>query len=509
MGWLLLGIDIGSYSSKGVLCRTDGGIIAETRVPHGISFPKPGYAEHDAEKIWWGDFVTITKTLIEKVPPGEKIASVGVSGVGACVLPVDRYDKPLRPAILYGIDARTTTQIEYLENTYSREALTVFGGARLSSQSAGPKILWIKQNEPDIYRQAEKFITSTTYIIHKLTGFYVIDRHAASYFNPLLNIRSLEWDTKFASEIVEINKLPNLGWSDKIAGEVNATAAKETGIPESTLVTYGALDGLAEGISVGVINPGDLMIMYGSTTGFYLPVKNPLPTNELWMVAGALKGHYAFAGGLATSGTATTWFRDQFGLDLLGEEVKNGPNAYAALAAEAALSPPGANGLLMLPYLSGERTPLFDTKARGIIAGFSLSHTRGDMYRALLEGTAHAIRSNLDAMRKAGAEINHVIAVGGGVSNQLWLQVVSDVCGISQVVPEKTIGACYGDAFMAGLAIGVVGGLYALKRNWVKVSRKITPDARKKARYDQYYQLFMDLYTQSKEVIHRLADLQG
>lgn len=509
MGWLLLGIDIGSYSSKGVLCRTDGDIVAEARTPHEISIPKPGFAEHDAEKVWWADFKIIAKTLTAKVSPGEKIATVGVSGVGPCILPVNSKGTPLRPAILYGIDTRTANQIEYLEKVYTKEALLEFGGTRLSSQSAGPKILWIKKNEPEIYHQAQKFITTTTYLIHKLIGQYVIDRHTASYFNPLFDIYSLEWEKKFASEIVLIEKLPDLGWSNEIAGSVSATAANETGIPEGTPVTYGAVDGLAEGISVGVTNPGDLMIMYGSTTGFYLPIVKPHSTNELWIVAGALKGQYAYAGGLATSGSATTWFRNQLGRDLIANEDHDGPNAYITLAAEAAASPPGANGLVMLPYLSGERTPLFDTKARGVFAGLTLSHTRGDIYRALLEGTAYAIRSNLDAMRKAGAVIDHAIAVGGGASNDLWLQIVSDVCGISQVVPERTIGACYGDAFLAGLAVGAVDGLESLKQDWVKISREIKPDTGKKALYDQFYQLFRDLYIQTKDVIHRLADLQG
>ena len=300
--------------------------------------------------------------LPQRYRPGEKIAAVGVSGVGACVLPVDRNGKPLRPAILYGIDTRTTSQIEYLENIYSREELTIFGGAPLTSQSAGPKILWIKQNEPDIYRLAEKFVTSTTYIIYKLTGHYVIDRHVASYFNPLLNIQSMDRDKKFANEIVELDRLPKLGWGDEIAGNILTAAAKETGVLEGTPVTFGALDGLAEGISAGVVNPGELMIMYGSTAGFYLPVNKPLPTNELWVVAGALKGQYAYAGGLATSGMVTTWFRDQLGLDLVVKESENGPNAYAALAAKATSSPPGARGLLMLPYLSGERTPSLTPK---------------------------------------------------------------------------------------------------------------------------------------------------
>jgi xylulokinase len=505
---LLLGIDIGSYSSKGVLCRADGTLIAEARMPHEITFPKPGYAEHDAEKVWWHDFSFIARELVNKAPRIDQIIAVGVSGVGPCILPVDNTGKPLRQAILYGIDTRSASQIDYLEDFYTKEALLKFGGTRLTSQSAGPKILWIKNHEPEIYRQAYKFITSTTYIIHKLTGRYVLDMHTASYFNPLFNISTMDWDARFAGEIVDLSKLPKIGWSNEIAGRITPSAAKETGLPEGAPVTFGAIDGLAEATSVGVIHPGDLMIMYGSTAGFYLPIKKPQPTNEFWLLAGALKNQLAFGGGLATSGAATTWFRNQFGRDLLSNEAENGSNAYTALAIEAASSSPGANGLLMLPYLSGERTPIFDSKARGIFAGLTLSHTRGDMYRALLEGTAYAIRSNLDAMQKAGAALDQVIAVGGGTLNDLWLQIVSNVCGISQTVPEKTMGACYGDAFLAGLAVGAIGGIEALKQDWVKKDKEIKPDSGKKPLYDQYYQLFGELYAHSKEAIHQLADLQ-
>ena len=508
MNCLLLGIDIGSYSSKGVLCRHNGEVIAEARTPHEISFPKFGYAEHDADAIWWADFVSISQALTSKIPKGEKLAALGISGVGACVLPVDINGHPLRPAILYGIDTRSADQIKYLEEKYGRVVLSVFGGARLSSQSAGPKILWIRQNEPEIYRKTHKFVTSTSYIIHKLISRYVIDRHVASYCNPLLNIASLNWDAKYAGEIVDINLLPDLGWSDEIAGEVTATGAAETGIPKGTPVTFGAVDGLAEGISVGIINPGDLMIMYGSTTGFYLPIDKPAMSQELWIVAGATKGQYAYAGGLATSGTATTWFRDQFSRDLIDQEETTGINAYAALGKEAAASQPGARGLLMLPYLSGERTPLFDTHARGIFSGLSLSHTRGDLYRALLEGTAFAIRSNLDAMRAAGATVNRAVAVGGGASNRLWLQLVSDIAGIQQTLPRQTIGACYGDAFLAGKAIGAVSGFDALQKDWVKIADQIIPDKRHKPCYDKSFQLFRELYTHTKETIHQLADNQ-
>ena len=508
MATLLLGIDIGTYSSKGVLCRPDGAILAEAHADHEMSIPKPGYAEHDADGVWWADFVKIAQALSAKVPAGDRIAAVAVSAIGACLLPVDKQGKPLRPGILYGVDIRASDQIDQLEQQYGRAALVELGGMRLTSQAVGPKILWLKQHEPEIYQAAHKFLTATSYVIFKLTGDYVIERHTATEFNPLINIHTNEWDEKFAGGITPLEKLPRLGWSNEIAGQVTAEAARLTGIPQGTPVTFGAVDALSEALSVGVAHPGELMIMYGSTAFFILVIEKPIPSEELWMDMGAFKGTYVYAAGLSTSGSATTWFRDQFARDLVQQEKEGGENAYAVLAREAAASPAGANGLLMLPYLSGERTPIFDTQARGIFAGLGLNHTRGDMYRAVLEGTAYAIRHNLEAMQAAGTPFKHGVAVGGGTQNDLWLQMVSDISGVPQLVPEKTIGASYGDAYLAGMAIGAVDGLKTLAEQWVKIKKEVKPDQKLKSVYDQHYQLFRELYNQSKEVVHRLADLQ-
>jgi xylulokinase len=508
MAKLLLGIDIGTSSSKGVLCRPDGTILAEGRAEHEMSIPKPGYAEHDANGVWWADFAHIASELSTKVPAGDQIAAVAVSAIGACLLPVDKDGKPLRPGILYGVDTRSAPQIEQLDRKYGREALIELGGMPLTSQAAGPKILWIKQNEPEIYRAAYKFLTATSYVIFKLTGKYVIERHTATEFNPLINVHTCEWDDRFAEEITTLDKLPALGWCDEIAGEVTVEASRLTGIPQGTPVTFGAVDALSEAFSVGVTNPGELMIMYGSTAFMMLVIEKPLPTQKLWLDIGAFPGQYVYSAGLSTSGSATTWFRDQFAKDLLEAEKKGGENAYASLAKEASHSPAGANGLLFLPYMSGERTPIHDPQARGVFAGLGLNHNRSDLYRALLEGTAYAIRHNLEVMQAAGTPFKHGVAVGGGVSNNLWLQMVSDVSGIPQLVPEKTIGASYGDAYMAGMSVGLVNGLDTLKNDWVKITREVLPDADKKPTYDRYYQLFRELYLQSKEVVHRLANLQ-
>ena len=507
MAKLLLGIDIGTYSSKGVLCRTDGTILAEARADHEMDMPKPGYAEHDADGVWWADFKAISKELTAQVPDGDQIAAVGVSAIGACVLPVDKDGKPLRPGILYGVDTRAVKQIDALEEKYTRDALVEFGGTRLTTQAIGPKILWIKENEPEIYAKTHKFLTATSYVVYKLTGNYTIDAHTATEWGPLIDIRKVAWDARFAGDITPLERLPEIGWSDKVAGTIIPEAEAETGIPAGTPVNFGAVDALSEAVSVGVIDTGELMIMYGSTAFFIFFIDKPVPTHELWLEGGVFEGQYEYSAGLSTSGSATTWFRDQFAQDLIAAQKAGGENAYAVLAQEAQSSPVGANGLLMLPYMSGERTPIFDPKARGIFAGLSLSHTRGDMYRALLEGTAFAIRMNLEAMQKAGAKIKHGVAVGGGASNPLWLQMVSDVSGIPQVLPEKTIGAAYGDAFLAGLMVGAVA-LDALKSQWVTVKQRIEPDMGKKKTYDTLYPLFKDLYHNTKSVIHQLTDMQ-
>ena len=507
MSKLLLGIDIGSYSSKGVLCQTDGTIIAEARADHTMDFPKPGYVEHDADRVWWADFTHLAGELTAQVPQGDHIAAVGVSAIGACVLPVDKNGRPLRPGILYGVDTRAVKQIDYLEKKYTFEAILEHCGTRLSTQAVGPKILWIKENEPDIYRQTYKFLTSTSYIIYKLTGEYVIDTHTATEWVPLADIKKGTWSERFISGIASLNQLPNIGPSNKIAGTITAQAEAVTGIPAGTPVNFGAVDALSEAVSVGVINTGELMIMYGSTAFFIFFIDKPIPTKELWLEGGVFEGQYEYSAGLSTGGTATTWFRDQFAQDLIAAQNAGGKNAYGALAEEAKASPVGANGLLMLPYLSGERTPIFDPKARGIFAGMSLNHTRGDIYRAVLEGISFGIRMNLEAMQKAGVKIRHGVAVGGGASNELWLQMVSDISGIPQVLPEKTIGASYGDAFLAGLAVGAVE-LNAIKKQWVKVKKWIEPDLDKKKMYDTLYPLFKDLYTSTKPVIHQLTDIQ-
>ena len=504
---LLLGVDIGSYSSKGVLVTPGGEVLASATVEHEMSFPRPGWAEHDADAIWWGEFVAITRKLLSGKYRGEDVGAVAVSAIGSCMLPVDREGNALRPGVLYGIDTRSTAEIDWLNDHFGEGPMFDLGAMALTSQAIGPKILWLRRNEPEVFAETYKILTASSYPILKLTGEFVMDRHSASYYNPLVDIRTLAWDSTFAEPIIELDRLPRLLWSDEIAGEVTTWAAGQTGLRAGTPVTAGTIDAAAEAVSVGVVSPGDLMVMYGTTMFFIQVTDGPRPDPRMWSCGFCFPGQYAIAGGMSTTGALTRWFRDQFGQVEMATEASGGPNAYVALAELAASVPPGSQGLVCLPYLSGERTPINDPLARGIYAGLTLSHTRAHLYRASLEGAGYGVRDNLEVMAAMGADPQRIVAVGGGASNPVWLQIISDISGKTQLVPERTIGASYGDAFLAGIATGIVKDRAAISTDWVKIGRTIDPDPAMQAIYQPYFEIYQSLYRATREDMHRLAEL--
>ena len=506
MGDLLLGIDVGSGSTKATLCRPDGTLVADGVAGHSVDVPRPGWAEMDADRVWWADVCSLARDLTAKIPAGDHLAGVAVSAMGPCVLPVDDKGRPLRPAILYGIDTRATSQIHELEERFGRDAMFALNGNRLTSQSIGPKILWLREKEPEVHRKARWFLTASAYLVMRLCGEVVVDRHGASHCSPLIDIASMTWSDRFADGLVDLDRLPAIHSSEDLVGSVGAAASRATGIPAGTPVTAGSMDTMAEAISVGVTEPGDLMVMYGSTAFLLLVLDGPPRSHpDLWTTAGCFDGRYGISGGMATAGALTTWFRDTLADDLVAAEEAGGANAYEALAAEAAGSPAGSRGLVTLPYFSGERTPLHDPEARGLIAGLSLAHRRGDLFRSVLEGTAYGIRHNLEVMRSTGAPVRRVAAVGGGAHNPLWLQIVSDVTGMPQDVPERTTGAAFGDAFLVGRATGVIGSDDVLHDSWVRRARTVTPDPAAAAAYEASYQAFRELYPATRDVVHTLA----
>ena len=490
---LLLGIDIGTSSSKGVLTRPDGQLVAQAVREHDTSSPRPGWAEHDAETVWWRDFTELAAELTAGAPRGETLAGVGVSGIGPCLLPVDGDGTPLRPAILYGVDTRSGDQIAEQTERYGEDEIMRRCGSALTSQALGPKFAWIRQREPEVYGRMRRWYMASSFLVHRLTGAYVLDHHSASQCDPLYDLRGRRWIEEWCEETAPGLEWPQLVWPAQVVGEVTAAAAGATGIPAGTPVVAGTIDAWAESAAVGATGTGDLMLMYGTTMFLVDVVGEPVPDPRLWSTAGVFEGTSCLAGGMATSGAVTSWLRDLTG------------TGYGTLTEEAGALPPGAEGLLMLPYFAGERSPLFDPDARGVVAGLTLRHGRAHLYRAALEATAFGVRHNLTAMREAGGDLRRIVAVGGG-ARELWTQIVSDVTGLEQSVPRHTIGAAYGDAFLAG-----VGTRLATREDitdWNPVESTVVPDTGRGRIYDELYGHYLALYTSTRETVHALAARQ-
>lgn len=486
-----LGVDVGTSSSKGVLVDGRGRVLAQADRSHRVLHPRPAWAEM-APEVWWDDARAILAELTER--SDRPITAVGVSGMGPCLMVTDDRSRPLRNPILYGNDTRATAQIEALTQRLGRLEVLNRTGSPLTSQAVGPKLAWVVENEPDVAAATTRMFMTSSWLAHRLTGAYVLDHQSASQAGPMYDVDALEWNQPWASVVAPRGlQLPRLCWPGDVAGTVNAQAARETGLSEGTPVVAGTIDAWSEAVSVDAHGVGDLMVMYGTTMFLLTTVSEKLTSPSLWGTIGALPGTRNLAAGMATSGAVTGWLRDLFGA----------PD-YPTLLAEAAASPPGSRGLVLLPYLAGERTPLFDPGARGVFAGLTLAHGRGDLYRAALEATAFGVRHNLEVMRSAGAQVTRPVAVGGGTQGALWTQIVSDVTGLTQELPTYTIGASYGAAYLAAAS----GAPVSIKA-WNPVAGEVHPDPEAAASYDEPYAVYRALYPASRDLVHRLARLQS
>ncbi|WP_238010585.1 FGGY family carbohydrate kinase [Dactylosporangium sp. AC04546] len=483
-----VGIDVGTSSTKGVLVALDGTILATATRTHRVDHPRPGHAEMDPA-VWWDEAVAIIRELLAAA--GEHtVAAVGVSGMGPCVVLTDDAGAVLRPAILYGVDTRATAQIARLTGELGgADAIREQTGSALSTQSVGPKLAWLAEHEPDVWARARRLFMPASWLGRQLTGAYYLDQHSASQCTPMYDAAAQDWHPRWAAPLAGPLTLPPLVWPADVIGTVSAAAAAQTGLAAGTPVVAGTIDAWTEAVSVGAHRLGDLMLMYG-TTMFLVhttAVRNTSPV--LWGTTGAFPGTRNLAAGMATSGAVTSWLHDLVGAP-----------GHPQLLAEAAASGPGAGGLLMLPYFAGERTPIADPDARGVIAGLTLRHTRGDLYRAALEATAFGVRHNIDAIEAAGGRIDRIVAVGGGTQGRLWPQIVADVTGRPQLLPEKTIGAAYGTAFLAAGAVDKPD-----IEAWNPIVERIEPDPPACAAYDPLYRLYVDLYPATAPIAHALA----
>ena len=488
---LVIGLDIGTSSTKAVAVDSGGRVVATVTGQHRVDQPRGGWFEQDAAAIWWEQSRQLLSELMAgDTVAGASIGAVGISGMGPCLAVCDAAGTPLRPAILYGIDMRATAEIEELTAQLGADSILRRAGSALSSQAVGPKLLWLRRHEPEIWARTARWYSASSFLVAKLTGEYVLDHHTASQCDPMYDMQAQDWAGDWAEALSPGVALPRLAWSGAVAGQVSAPAAAATGLQAGTPVLTGTVDAWAEAHSVGVRHDGDLMIMYGSTL-FLVGIDQAAgPHPGLWRTAGLAPGTGTLAAGLATSGLLASWVAETAG------------QAVADLVEAAAQVAPGAEGLVLLPYFAGERSPLFDPGARGVALGLTLAHTPAHLMRGALEAVALGVRHNLEAFDsvRPAAQGWRAVAVGGGAAGSLWPQIVSDVTGRAQDIPEQAVGASYGDALLAAAAIGMVPA----GTDWTKIVSTVVPRPELADLYDRRYGVYRDLYTATRQLNDRL-----
>jgi xylulokinase len=504
MGEALLGIDIGTTNAKAALFDTSGALLGEAQQEYATTYPRPRWVEQTPQD-WWDATVTILRSLLDTSPvgPGD-IAAIGVSSQAPTALPVDGQGTALRPALIW-MDRRSEAQCVRLRQTVGADRLMAINGNRIDPYFGAPKILWLLENEPDVVERTRFFLQANGYINFKLTGRFTIDASHASLVQ-CYDMALGDWsDDLCASMEIPLSKLPPVLPCTEVIGEVNAEAARATGLLEGTPVVAGAVDGVAAALEAGVIASGEAVEMTGTSTVLLVCVEEPPRQPALIALAHAVPGAYLLVGAMVSTGAALRWFRDELGAAEVQAARSADCNAFEIMSEEAGKVSPGAGGLLFLPYMMGERSPIWNTDARGVLFGLSLATSRAQIIRALMEGAAYGLRHNVEAAQETGVHIDRLRSVGGGSRSAVWSQIKADILGVPIKVPQTSIGASLGDALLAGVGVGVYPDVVAAARSVSRVATHYRPQDAVRAYYDGMYRLYRQLYVENERLFAELA----
>jgi len=393
---MYLGVDIGTSTSKGVIVSESGRILSEASITHGVDRPNPGWAEHDTEDIWWGEFKELVSRLGDDISRGslEDLKSIGVSGMCSTFVPIGQSGGPLRPGILYGIDRRVEGELEEIRGAVGEEHFREVTGSSLSSHSILPKIMWLRDSEPDNYERMDFFLSTPGYIVYRLTGQPTMDLPTASGGAALLNSNEEYWaETLLEKFDIPDSIFPKLGWPTDIAGEVTERVSGETGLPCGVPVIFGTCDAGAEALSAGVNETGEALLAYGSTMSLLVCTDGPVNVDPFYGGFYVFKNHYKVGCATASAGNLLDWFLDSF-------NYRIGSASFEGLNRKAKDLRPGSGSILTLPYFDGTRGATNDPLARGAILGLTLDNTEVEIYRSILEGTGFKIREIIKELNK-------------------------------------------------------------------------------------------------------------
>jgi xylulokinase len=486
----LIGVDVGTSGTRALAVTTDGELVAEANRPHELLTPRPGWSEQDPGE-WWD---ATQAALAEVAAAAEDVVGLGLTGQMHGSVFLDAVGEVIRPALLWN-DQRTAAECaEITERVGAERLLEIAGNPALTGFQA-PKVLWLARHEPDAYARVASVLLPKDYVRLRLTGEHATDASDAAG-TLLLDVRARDWSPAIL-DALEIPRewMPAVHEGPEVAGTLRDDLAAELGLPRSLPVAAGGGDNAAAAVGVGVVREGSLSSSIG-TSGVIFSHRDafaPDPSGRVHAFCHAVPGAWHLMSVTLSAGGSLSWWRDQLGSD------------FDALVAEAAAVEPGAEGLVFLPYLTGERTPHLDPDARGGFVGLTVRHGRGHLTRAVMEGVAFSMRDGLEIMRDLGTPDDDVRAVGGGARSPLWLQLQADVYGrpIRRTVIDE--GPAYGAALLAGVAAGAFADVGDAAAR-VRLREEVTePDPERARRYEELYGVYASLYPALRDAMHALA----
>jgi len=505
----VIGVDIGTQSTKAVLVAGDGRICARASRAYHVDSPEPLWAEQ-----WPQVWMEAVEGCIQALMRSASVDRTSIDALcidslyGGSGIPVDEAGTPIHPCLIW-MDRRAQDEVEWVRAHTDVERLVRVSGNGVDSYYGYTKMLWLRDKRPDVWRRTRSFLPPNTYVNFLLTGQIAVDHSSAGNIGGVYDLANRTW----SAELLDMLGIPQhmmperLVESSAIVGSLLPERAASLGLPSGLPVVAGGVDAAVATLAAGARRPGNHVAMIGTSMCWGTIRKDVDPHRGLVAmphVVNGLSDLYVF-GGAITAGASVTWFLENVCGESSAHESERDPHAQIEVAATEL--PPGAHGLLFLPYLMGERSPIWDARASGAFVGLGLHHKRAHMYRAVLEGVTYALRHNIEAAAVEGQAIDDAITMVGGASrSDLWTQIVADVTARPVLTIREDVEASLGAAMLASLAAGWTNAAN-VGRGWMELRERARPRDTQRAHYAQLYEQYVALYPALRTVMHKLRAL--
>ena len=499
-GACLLGIDIGTSACKLVVFSALGNALASRTVAYQTHYPQPGYVEQHPDDWWEAVCGGIREMLAQGPVSASDIAAIGIDGQGWSLIAIDEEGNVLAPDPIW-LDTRAELICEELNARVGEDAIFALSGNPLKAQYVTAKILWLERHLPQAYAKTKWILQSNGFIAYRLTGQVSLDISQA-YGLHSFDMKNGRMDLAMCRALgIDPGKIPQITACHEIVGRVHEAAARMTGLLEGTPVVAGGLDAACSTLGAGVVRAGQTQEQGGQAGGMSICIDQYCADSRLILGYHVVPNHWLLQGGTTGGGGALRWFEREFADFERRMAIEKGGSSFAFLDALAEQIPAGSEGVVFLPYLAGERSPIWDNEAQGVFFGLDYSKTRAHMVRALMEGVGYSLRHNLEIAASVGAKIDTLRATGGSANSRLWTQMKADITGKDIEVPDGELATPLGAAILAGVGVGVYRDFEDAVQKTVQVKRTHHKSSEHASAYDAWYDIYRKLYEQLKDIM--------